>query len=172
MRNFKTGETITVEPWRAASFPVIKDLVVDRSAFDKIIQAGGFITAPTGSGRDANEILVPKPWQTRRSTRRPASVAGVRGGVSQRRRAALYGGQARPLEPPSPGPAGTLEPHDRDGRHDGGILRELYELRGVRGGLPKGISIDLIAKMNRDYLRAKFKDPRSTVRAETAEAAG
>src|SRR5215469_201158 len=60
MRNFADGATITVEPWRSVAFPVIKDLVVDRSAFDRIIQAGGFISAPTGGARDANEILVPK----------------------------------------------------------------------------------------------------------------
>jgi len=60
MRHFKDGETITIEPWRARSFPVVRDLVVDRSAFDRIIQAGGFISARTGSAPDANEIAVPK----------------------------------------------------------------------------------------------------------------
>ena len=60
MRHFRDGETITIEPWRARAFPVIKDLVVDRGAFDRIIQAGGYITAPTGGAQDANAILVPK----------------------------------------------------------------------------------------------------------------
>src|SRR5919202_6202441 len=60
MRLFKDGDTIYVEPWRARAFPLIKDLVVDRSALDRIIQAGGYITAPTGGARDANEILIPK----------------------------------------------------------------------------------------------------------------
>ena len=60
MRKFADGATITVEPWRSVAFPIIKDLVTDRSALDRIIQAGGFITAPTGGARDANEILVPK----------------------------------------------------------------------------------------------------------------
>ena len=60
MRTFKDGETIYIEPWRARAFPVIKDLTVDRSALDRIIQAGGFITAPTGGAQDANAILVPK----------------------------------------------------------------------------------------------------------------
>ena len=59
MRHFKPGATITVEPWRSAAFPVIKDLVVDRSAFDKIMQAGGFITVRSGSAQDANNILIP-----------------------------------------------------------------------------------------------------------------
>jgi succinate dehydrogenase / fumarate reductase, iron-sulfur subunit len=60
MRHFSDGDTIDVEPWRAAAFPVIKDLVVDRSAFDSIIQAGGYITAPTGAAPDAHAMPVPK----------------------------------------------------------------------------------------------------------------
>jgi succinate dehydrogenase / fumarate reductase iron-sulfur subunit len=61
MRDFSEGEPITVEPWRARPFPVIKDLVVDRSAFDRIIESGGYITAPTGSAPDAHATPVPKP---------------------------------------------------------------------------------------------------------------
>src|SRR3954469_9741388 len=60
MRSFKDGAVITVEPWRARAFPVLKDLVVDRGALDRIIQAGGYITAPTGGAQDANTILIPK----------------------------------------------------------------------------------------------------------------
>src|SRR5215467_9551360 len=62
MRHFKNhdGETLTLEPWRARAFPIVRDLIVNRSAFDRIIQAGGFISAPTGSAPDANAILVPK----------------------------------------------------------------------------------------------------------------
>ncbi len=60
MRAFKDGDTIVVEPWRAAPFPVIRDLVVDRGALDRIIQAGGYISVNTGGARDANEILIPK----------------------------------------------------------------------------------------------------------------
>ena len=60
MRYFKDGETITIEPWRAGAFPVIKDLVTDRSAFDRIQQAGGYISVNTGNAPDANEILIPK----------------------------------------------------------------------------------------------------------------
>ncbi len=60
MRSFRDGDRLTLEPWRARAFPVIKDLIVDRSAFDRIVQAGGFISAPTGSAPDANAILVRK----------------------------------------------------------------------------------------------------------------
>ncbi|WP_285731379.1 succinate dehydrogenase/fumarate reductase iron-sulfur subunit [Nocardiopsis sp. ATB16-24] len=61
MRSFKDGDTITVEPWRAKAFPVVKDLVVDRGAFDRIIQAGGYISAPTGTAPDAHANPIPKP---------------------------------------------------------------------------------------------------------------
>jgi succinate dehydrogenase / fumarate reductase iron-sulfur subunit len=61
MRHFKDGDTITIEPWRAAAFPVIRDLIVDRSAFDKIMFAGGFVTVRTGSAGEANAIPIPKP---------------------------------------------------------------------------------------------------------------
>ncbi len=61
MRRFKDGDKITIEPWRAHAFPVVKDLTVDRSAFDRIIAAGGFISARTGSAPDASAVLVPKP---------------------------------------------------------------------------------------------------------------
>src|ERR1035437_3244014 len=60
MRHFKDGDELYLEPWRARAFPVVKDLVVNRSAFDRIIAAGGFISAPTGSAPDGNAILVPK----------------------------------------------------------------------------------------------------------------
>ncbi|MEU8999793.1 succinate dehydrogenase/fumarate reductase iron-sulfur subunit [Streptomyces caniferus] len=61
MRSFRDGDTIDIEPWRAAAFPVVKDLVVDRSAFDRIIRAGGYITAPTGAAPEAHATAVPKP---------------------------------------------------------------------------------------------------------------
>ena len=61
MRKFKDGDTITIEPWRASAFPVIRDLVVDRTSFDRIIQAGGFISANTGGAPDGNAVPIPKP---------------------------------------------------------------------------------------------------------------
>jgi succinate dehydrogenase / fumarate reductase iron-sulfur subunit len=60
MRHFHDGETITIEPWRAQAFPVLKDLIVDRTAFDRIIQAGGYVSVSTGSAPDANAIPIPK----------------------------------------------------------------------------------------------------------------
>src|SRR6266540_1522931 len=60
MRRFKAGQTITIEPWRAKAFPIVKDLVVDRSAFDRIIAAGGYVSVNAGGAQDANNILIPK----------------------------------------------------------------------------------------------------------------
>lgn len=76
MRSFADGDTIDVEPWRASAFPVIKDLVVDRTAFDRIIQAGGYITAPTGAAPEAHATAVRSRTRTSRSSTRSASGAG------------------------------------------------------------------------------------------------
>src|SRR5699024_2896136 len=61
MREYSDGDTIDIEPWRAGAFPVVKDLVVDRAAFDRIVQAGGYISAPTGTAPEAHAVPVPKP---------------------------------------------------------------------------------------------------------------
>lgn len=75
MRSFQDGDTIDIEPWRAAAFPVVKDLVVDRSAFDRIIQAGGYITAPTGSAPEAHATPSRRPTPTTPSSTPSASAA-------------------------------------------------------------------------------------------------
>ena len=86
MRSFDDGATIYIEPWRARAFPVIKDLVVNRGAFDRIIAAGGFITAPTGGAQDANDTLVAKHDADSRWTPRPASGAAPASRRAQMRR--------------------------------------------------------------------------------------
>lgn len=173
MRNFKTGETITVEPWRAASFPVIKDLVVDRTAFDRVVQAGGYITAPTGAGRDANEILIPKPiadqaFDAAACIGCGACVAACPNGAGQ-----LF--TAAKLAHLNLLPQGQPERWSRTIA----MVDTMEEYFGsctnyaeCEAACPKGISIDFIAKMNRDYLRAKFKDPRGTLKIDTSEAGG
>lgn len=171
MRNFKDGDTITVEPWRATSFPVIKDLVVDRSAFDKIIQAGGYITAPTGSARDGNEILVPKAdadlsFEAAACIGCGACVAACPNGAGQ-----LF--TAAKLAHLNLLPQGQPERWSRTIA----MVDTMEEYFGsctnfaeCEAACPKGISINFIAKMNRDYLRAKFKDRRSTHQIDTTEA--
>ena len=75
MRTFDSGDEIVIEPWRAAAFPIIKDLMVDRSAFDRIVEAGGYITAPTGGAPDANLIPIPKPVADASNARTRPSAA-------------------------------------------------------------------------------------------------
>ena len=173
MRNFKSGDTITVEPWRSTSFPVIKDLVVDRSPFDKIIQAGGFISAPTGAARDGNEILIPKPtadlaFEAAACIGCGACVAACPNGAGQ-----LF--TAAKLAHLNLLPQGQPERWSRTVA----MVDTMEEYFGsctnyaeCEAACPKGISIDFIAKMNRDYLKAKFKDRRMTTKIDTSEAGG
>ncbi len=78
MRHFKDGDELYLEPWRASAFPVIKDLIVDRSAFDRLIAAGGFISVSTGSAQDGNTILIPKEESDRSMDRGPRASAAAR----------------------------------------------------------------------------------------------
>jgi succinate dehydrogenase / fumarate reductase iron-sulfur subunit len=166
MRNFKNGDTITVEPWRAAAFPVIKDLVVDRSPFDAIIQAGGWITAPTGAAQDANLTPVPKAiadqaFDAAACIGCGACVAACPNGAAQLFTSAKVA-HLNLL------PQGQPE---RWSRVNAMVERmESYFGSCTNHGeceeaCPKGISIDFIAMMNRDFLKAKFKDRRRLVRA-------
>jgi len=173
MRNFKSGDSITVEPWRATSFPVIKDLVVDRTAFDSIIQAGGYIHAPTGAARDGNEILIPKPtadlaFEAAACIGCGACVAACPNGAGQ-----LF--TAAKLAHLNLLPQGQPERWSRTVA----MVDTMEEYFGsctnyaeCEAACPKGISIDFIAKMNRDYLKAKFKDRRFTHKIDTSEAGG
>ncbi len=162
MRNFKDGDHITIEPWRAAAFPVIKDLVVDRSAFDKVIQAGGWITAPTGAAREANLTLVPKAvadiaFEAATCIGCGACVAACPNGAAQLFTAAKFTHLSTlPQGQPErwsrvASMVDTMEEHF-------GSCTNYAECEAV---CPKGISINTIARMNRDYLKSRFKDPRS-----------
>ena len=159
MRNFKDGDTITVEPWRSTSFPVVKDLVVDRSAFDRIIQAGGYIAAPTGSARDGNEILISKPtadlaFEAAACIGCGACVAACPNGAAQ-----LF--TSAKLAHLNLLPQGQPERWSRTVA----MVDTMEEYFGsctnygeCEAACPKGISLDFIAKMNRDFLQAKFRD--------------
>ena len=156
MRHFKDGAVITIEPWRAAAFPVVKDLVVDRSSFDRIIQAGGFISVPAGSAPDAHAIPVPKDDADARSTPPPASAAAPASPPARTAR--------RRSSPPPRSPTSACCPQgqpERDSRAK--AMVEQMDAEGFGGCTntgectavcPKGISLDTIAQMNRDYLRA------------------
>jgi succinate dehydrogenase / fumarate reductase iron-sulfur subunit len=173
MRVFNDGDTIVVEPWRARAFPIIKDLVVDRSPFDRIIEAGGYITAPTGSARDANLTLIPKAaadlaFDAAACIGCGACVAACPNGAAQ-----LF--TSAKLAALNLLPQGQPERWSRT--VDMVETMEQYfgsctNYTECEAQCPKGIRVDFIAQMNRDYLKAKFKDRRITERTSTEDAAG
>jgi succinate dehydrogenase / fumarate reductase iron-sulfur subunit len=161
MRKFRDGATITVEPWRATSFPIIKDLCVDRSAFDHIIEAGGYITAPTGSARDANSIPVPKDVAD--AAMDAAACIGCGACVAACPNGAAQLFTAAKVQHLNLLPQGQPERWSRviamvdEMEHWFGSCTNHRECEAV---CPKEISIDFIALMNRDYIRAQFKQRR------------
>jgi succinate dehydrogenase / fumarate reductase iron-sulfur subunit len=161
MRKFRDGASITVEPWRAAGFPLVKDLVVDRSAFDRIIEAGGYISVDTGSAPDANMIPVPK--QAADTAFDAAACIGCGACV-----AACPNGAANLFTAAKIGhlnllPQGQAERWART-ENMVDIMEEYFgsctNHAECEKACPKSISIDFIAMMNADYLRAKLKNRR------------
>ncbi len=120
MRHFHDGQSVVVEPWRAGAFPVLRDLVVDRSAFDRIIQAGGYITAPTGAAQDANGMLVGKEQADQAMDSAAVHrLRCVRGGVPERLGLPLHRGQDQPPGAAAAGAAGAVSAGPGDGPPDG-----------------------------------------------------
>lgn len=160
MRHFNDGETITVEPWRAKPFPVVKDLVVDRSPFDRIIQSGGFITARTGSAVDANEIPISK--QTADFAMDAAACIGCGACVAACPNASAMLFTAAKVTHMNSLPQGKAEQDRRtlamvttmDGEGFGGCTN----VGECEAACPKSISLDMIAHLNRDYLKAQTKN--------------
>ncbi|HWZ57577.1 MAG TPA: succinate dehydrogenase/fumarate reductase iron-sulfur subunit [Gemmatimonadaceae bacterium] len=156
MRSFTNGEHIYIEPWRAKAFPVLKDLVTDRRALDRIIESGGFITANTGGARDANNILVPK--QDADGAMDAAACIGCGACVAACPNASATLFTAAKVSHLGLMPQGQPERARRvlnmvaqmDAEHLGGCT--LYG--ECQEACPKSISIDVITRMNRDYLRA------------------
>ena len=130
MRNFKDGDTIYIEPWRARAFPLVKDLVVDRSALDRIIQAGGFVSINTGGAQDGNCLPVPKPNAESRDGRGGVHwLRRLRGGVQERLGHAVHGRKGLALGPFAAGRPGTAAASATHGATDGrGRFRQLHEL--------------------------------------------
>jgi succinate dehydrogenase / fumarate reductase iron-sulfur subunit len=161
MRKFDDGATITIEPWRARAFPIIKDLMVDRAAFDRIVEAGGFITVPTGGAPDAN--LIPIPKVVADAAMDAAACIGCGACV-----AACPNGAANLFTSAKVAhlnllPQGQPERY----RRVEAMVEEMETYFGsctnhgeCEAACPKLISIDFIALMNRDYLKAKFKNRR------------
>lgn len=157
MRQFEDGDTIYLEPWRARSFPVIRDLVVDRAPLDTIIQAGGYISVPTGSAPEANSIPVPK--QVSDSAMDAAECIGCGACVAQ-----CPNGAAQLFTSSKVAHLGLL-PQGQPERYER-VVRMVEVMEDHFGSCtnygeceavcPKGISIDFIARMNRDFLKAQF----------------
>ena len=151
MRSFSDGEAITIEPWRASAFPVIKDLVVDRGAFDRIIQAGGYISVNTGSAPDAHAVPVPKHERRPGLPRGRAASAAAPASRPARtaQRDAVHGRQGHPPRRAAPGPAradgrvvSMVDQHDAEGF--GGCTN----IGACSAACPKGIPQDVISTLN------------------------
>ena len=159
LRHFKDGQELYIEPWRARAFPLIKDLVVDRRAFDRIIAAGGYITSPTGSARDGNTILVPKEAADRAMDAAACIGCGACVAACPNASAALFTGAK--ITHLGVLPQGQPE---RDRRALRMVVRHNVEGFGSCTNIgeceavcPKEIKLEVIARMNRDYLAASRK---------------
>ncbi len=159
MRAFKDGDEIWIEPWRARAFPIIKDLIVDRSPLDAIVQAGGFITVNTGSAPEANNIPIPKPV----SERSMDAAACIECGACV---AQCPNGAAQLFTAAKVAHLGLL-PQGQPERYDRvlsmvSVMEEYFGsctmFRECEAVCPKDISTDFIARLNRDYIAARFKN--------------
>jgi succinate dehydrogenase / fumarate reductase iron-sulfur subunit len=160
MRHFKDGDTIVVEPWRASAFPIIKDLMVDRSAFDRIIQAGGFVSVNTGNAVDANSTPIPKPDADKAFD--AAACIGCGACVATCKNASAMLFVSAKVSQLALLPQGQPERNIR--------VKNMVEIMDEEGfgnctntgacevECPKEISLENIARMNRDYLIANITD--------------
>jgi succinate dehydrogenase / fumarate reductase iron-sulfur subunit len=159
MRSFEDGETITVEPFRAKAFPLIKDLIVNRTAFDRIISAGGFISASTGSAPDGNAIPVPK--QDSDLAMDAAACIGCGACVAACKNASAMLFVSAKVSHLNILPQGKPEKDKRALAMVEAMDKEGFGACTVTGSCeavcPKGISLNFIAKMNRDYFVAMVK---------------
>ncbi|HYG70335.1 MAG TPA: succinate dehydrogenase/fumarate reductase iron-sulfur subunit [Anaeromyxobacteraceae bacterium] len=164
MRHFEDGERLRLEPWRAAAFPVLKDLCVDRSALDRIVAAGGYVSVRTGSAPEANAILVPKVDADRAMEAAACIGCGACVAACPNASAALFTGAK--VSHLGILPQGQPERYERvlamagQGRREGlGHCTTIGECEAV---CPAGIQLETISRMNRDFVRATL-----TRRAET-----
>ena len=157
MRSFSDGDTITVEPWRATAFPVIKDLVVDRSSFDRIIQAGGYVSVNTGGVPDANEIPIPK--KDADLAMDAAACIGCGACVASCKNASAMLFVSAKISQLALLPQGKVESKSRAENMIAQMDEEGFGACTNTGACsavcPKEISLENIARMNREYLGAK-----------------
>jgi len=160
MRHFKDGDELYLEPWRSRAFPIIRDLAVNRSAFDRIVAAGGFISAHTGSAPDGNAILVPKENAELSMDAAACIACGACVAMCPNGAAALFTGAK--ITHLGTLPQGQPERYERamgmvaQMTHEGfGSCTNIGECEAV---CPKGIKLEVIARMNRDFLRSQWTE--------------
>ena len=166
MRKFKSGDSITIEPWRAKAFPIVKDLMVDRSAFDRIIESGGFITSPTGGAPDANLIPIPKPVADAAMDAAECIGCGACVAACPNGAANLF--TSAKITHLNLLPQGQAERFKRVEA----MVETMDEYFGsctnhgeCEAACPKEISIDVIALANADYRKAKIKNRKQLARS-------
>lgn len=159
MRKFKDGDEIYIEPWRAKAFPIVKDLTVDRSSFDRIIESGGFVSVNTGNAQDGNAIPISKHDADRAMD--AAACIGCGACVAQCKNASAMLFTAAKVSQFAALPQGQAERNDRVksmvaqmDREEFGNCTNQYECQAA---CPKDISVDFIAQMNRDFLKSTVK---------------
>ncbi len=154
MRNFKDGESIVLEPWRATSFPIVKDLMVDRSAFDRIISSGGYISVDTGNAPDANSLPVSKPDADEAFA--SATCIGCGACVASCKNASAMLFVSAKVSHMALLPQGKIERHERVHNMVAKMDEEGFGACTSTGSCsascPKGISLTNIARMNRELL--------------------
>ncbi|MFM7744180.1 MAG: succinate dehydrogenase/fumarate reductase iron-sulfur subunit [Actinomycetota bacterium] len=166
MRKFKSGDSITIEPWRARAFPIVKDLMVDRSAFDRIVESGGFITSPTGGAPDANLIPIPKPVSDAAMDAAQCIGCGACVAACPNGAANLF--TSAKITHLNLLPQGQAERYKRVEA----MVETMDEYFGsctnhgeCEAACPKEISIDVIALANADYRKAKIKNRKQLARS-------
>jgi succinate dehydrogenase / fumarate reductase, iron-sulfur subunit len=158
MRSFPDGDTITVEPWRARPFPVIKDLVVDRTALDRIMQAGGYVSVKTGGTPDANAIPIPKPIAEEAMDAAACIGCGACVAACKNGSAMLF--VSAKVSQLALLPQGDPERRSRVERMVAQMDAEGFgacsNTYACEAECPKQISVEHIARLNREFIRAKF----------------
>jgi succinate dehydrogenase / fumarate reductase, iron-sulfur subunit len=159
MRSFKDGDTLYLEPWRAKGFPIMKDLIVDRRAFDRIIQAGGFISVSTGNAPEANGLPVPKEDAELSMDAAECIACGACVAACPNASAMLF--TSAKLSHLGLLPQGQSERYQRVlsmvARMEQEGFGSCTNVGECEAACPKGISLDFIARMNRDYIKANIR---------------
>ncbi len=162
MRHFRDGDTITVEPWRAKAFPVVRDLVVNRDAFDRIIQAGGYISVNTGQAQDGNAIPVPKDQAAEAFDAAACISCGACVAACPNSSAMLF--LSAKVSHLALLPQGQVEASQRVqamvAQHDAEGFGQCSNITACEAECPKSISVEHIARLNRQFLKSTLGSER------------